>query len=102
MAPELCKIEPLSRVFKKISGGFEVSDAIQFKELVMGVPYDIKGTIQAHNKSEDGFQIKFETMSGFVYIHFIGDKTTDDCRFTYRRIREAGHIFRKAIQLVLI
>jgi hypothetical protein len=35
---------PYHEYFRKVSG-FNVGDEIQFKELVMGVPYDIKGVI---------------------------------------------------------
>lgn len=82
------KWSPYHEYFQKISGGFDVGDKIQFKELVMGVPYDIKGIIQRHDKNEDGFQIMFETMSGLAHIYFIGDATDTACRFTH--IEEFG------------
>jgi len=82
------KWSPYHEYFKKLSGGLEIGDTIQFKELVMGVPYDIKGTIQTHSKNNDGFRIVFETMSGLAHIYFIGDKTADGCRFTH--IEEFG------------
>ncbi|NCC68354.1 MAG: SRPBCC family protein [Clostridia bacterium] len=74
---------PPHEYFYKITGGFDVGDQIQFKELVMGVPYDIKGVIKQHDKSENGFHIMFETMSGLSHIHFIGERTQTGCRFTH-------------------
>ncbi len=77
------KWSPYHDYFKKVSGGFDVGDKIQFKELVMGVPYDITGIIQEHEKSGDDFKIMFETMSGLGHIHFIGEKAAGGCRFTH-------------------
>ena len=79
---------PYHDYFKKITGDFKVGDKIQFKELVMGVPYDITGIIQEQTREEDGFQIMFETMSGLSHIYFIGRKTENGCRFTH--IEEFG------------
>jgi hypothetical protein len=82
------KWSPYHEYFNKISGGFDVGDKIRFKELVMGVPYDIRGIIKQHEKSTDGFRIMFETMSGLAHIHFNGEKTAGGCRFTH--IEEFG------------
>ena len=82
------KWSPYHDYFKKITGGFEVGDEIQFKELVMGVPYDIQGVIREHTKEETGFRMVFETMSGLAHIYFIGEKTENGCRFTH--IEEFG------------
>ncbi len=77
------KWSPYHECFKKVSGGLDVGGKIQFKELVMGVPYDITGIIQRHEKNDGGFQIMFETMSGLAHIYFIGEKTGSGCRFTH-------------------
>ncbi len=82
------KWSPYHEYFIKLSGGLDVGDTIQFKEVVMGVPYDIKGIIQTHTKGANEFRIMFETMSGLAHIHFIGEKTADSCRFTH--IEEFG------------
>ncbi len=79
---------PYHEYFRKISGAFNVGDEIQFKEIVMGVPYDIKGVIKQHEKSDESFLIMFETMSGLAHIFFIGEKTAVGCRFTH--IEEFG------------
>lgn len=70
---------PSHEYFRKVSGGFDVGDTIQFKELVRGVSYDIKGVIKQHEKNENGFQIIFETMSGLGHIFFIGEETSEGC-----------------------
>ncbi len=74
---------PYHEYFTKLTGGFEVGDQVRFKELVMGVPYDISGVIRLREKTEDGFRIMFETMSGLAHIYFIGEKTESGCRFTH-------------------
>ena len=82
------KWSPYHDYFVKLSGGLAVGNEIQFKELVMGVPYDIKGVIQEHTKNENNFRMMFETMSGLSHIYFIGEKIKDGCRFTH--IEEFG------------
>ena len=82
------KWSPYHEYFRKITGGFNVGDKIQFKELVMGVPYDITGIIQKHEKNDGGFQLMFETMSGLSHIYFIGERSEGGCRFTH--IEEFG------------
>ncbi len=77
------KWSPYHEYFRKITGGLDVGEKIQFKELVMGVPYDIKGIIQENQKSDTGFRIMFETMSGLAHIYFIGENTETGCRFTH-------------------
>lgn len=82
------KWSPYHDYFKKVSGGFDVGDKIQFKELVRGVPYDITGIIQQNEKNDDGFKIMLETMSGLGHIYFIGEKAVGGCHFTH--IEEFG------------
>ena len=82
------KWSPYHEYFHKITGSFNVGDEIQFKELVMGVPYDIKGVIQKHDRQENLFEIMFESMSGWAHIHFIGEVSKAGCRFTH--IEEFG------------
>lgn len=82
------KWSPHHEYFKKITGKFNVGDKIQFKELVMGVPYDITGIIQRHRKEDARFEIMFESMSGWAHIYFIGESTGAGCRFTH--IEEFG------------
>lgn len=82
------KWSPYHEYFQKLTGGFNVGDKLQFRETVMGVPYDITGIIRQHEKSADGFRIMFETMSGIGHISFIGEKTASGCRFTH--IEEFG------------
>lgn len=79
---------PYHEYFRKLTGDLSVGDKIQFKELVMGVPYDIKGIIQENQKTDAGFRIMFETMSGLAHICFIGKRTKTGCRFTH--IEEFG------------
>lgn len=82
------KWSPYHEYFQKTTGGFNVGDEIQFKELVMGVPYDIKGIIQKHDREKDRFKIMFESMSGWAHIYFIGEATERGCRFIH--IEEFG------------
>jgi hypothetical protein len=82
------KWSPPHEYFRKLDGGLDVGDRIQFKEEVMGVPYDIKGIIKRKDKKDDGFEVMFETMSGLAHIYFIGRKTKSGVRFTH--IEEFG------------
>ena len=79
---------PYHDYFRKLTGGFELGDQIQFKELVMGVPYDIKGTIQEHRKTDEEFYMMFETFSGMGHLSFSGRATETGCTFTH--IEEFG------------
>ncbi len=56
------KWSPHHEYFRKVSGGLDVGEKIRFKELVMGVPYDIKGMIKENQKTDADFRIMFETM----------------------------------------
>jgi hypothetical protein len=82
------KWSPYHEYFIKVSGGFDVGEKIKFKELVMGVPYEITGIILQNEKRDDGFQVMFETMSGLSHIYFVGEALEDGCRFTH--IEEFG------------
>ena len=82
------KWSPYHEYFNKTTGEFNIGDEIEFKELVMGVPYDIKGIIQKHENKEDRFEIMFESMSGWAHIYFIGEATDFGCRFIH--IEEFG------------
>jgi len=82
------KWSPCHTYFKKATGRFAVGDKICFGERVEGVSYRITGVIRQHEKSEDGFRLVFETMSGLSHIYFIGGKTENGCSFTH--IEEFG------------
>lgn len=79
---------PYHDYFEKVTGGFEVGDEIIFKEIIMGVPYDIKGVILQHDRTENGFHITFKTMSGLGKIQFTGETIQTGCKFTH--IEEFG------------
>lgn len=79
---------PSHRRFSKVSGGFDAGDQIRFSERVDGVSYRIGGVIRRHERSENGFRLVFETMSGLSHIYFIGGKTENGCSFTH--IEEFG------------
>ena len=79
---------PNHEYFEKLTGGFEPGDQIRFKELVMGVPYDIIGTILEHQHDDDEFYLMFETFSGMGQITFCGQATKTGCTFTH--IEEFG------------
>jgi hypothetical protein len=82
------KWSPPHEYFYKLDGGLNVGDRIQFKEQVMGIPYDIKGVIKRIDKEDENFNLMFETMSGLAHIYFIGEKTESGVRFTH--IEEFG------------
>ena len=82
------KWHPAHEYFEKTTGGFEPGDQIRFKELVMGVPYDIEGTIIEHRHDDNEFFMIFETFSGMGQITFTGRSTPNGCTFTH--IEEFG------------
>jgi hypothetical protein len=77
------KWSPYHLSFEKVTGGWAVGEKIRFKEVVMGVTYDIKGVIFEHTKTDNDFSIGFESMSGFGRIYFKGGVTDNGCRFTH-------------------
>ena len=82
------KWHPAHEYFEKVTGGFSPGDQIRFKELVMGVPYDIEGTILEHQKNDKEFYLLFETFSGIGKITFCAEATENGCRFVH--IEEFG------------
>jgi len=79
---------PYHERFKKVSGGFGIGGRIYFCERISGVTYRVSGVIKRNEKSQEGFTIMFETMSGLTRIYFIGGKTDGGCSFTH--IEEFG------------
>ncbi len=79
---------PSHTEFKKLSGGLNTGDKIQFTEIVKGISYKVKGTIKERTKNQDSFTMIFEAGSGFAHIYFLGNKTETGCRFTH--IEEFG------------
>jgi len=82
------KWSPCHRRFKKITGGFDAGDRVWFCERVKGVTYRVGGVVRQHEKTQNGFKMVFETMSGLSHIYFIGGKSANGCSFTH--IEEFG------------
>ncbi len=79
---------PYHTEFKKITGGLEVGDILEFTEVVNNISYKIKVKILKKEKTDEKFIVCMQTTIKLANIIFIGEKTQSGCRFTH--IEEFG------------
>ncbi len=79
---------PYHTEFKKLTGGLEVNDILQFTEVVDNTPYNIKVKILKKEKTDNDFIVYMQTTVKLANIIFMGEKTKTGCKFTH--IEEFG------------
>lgn len=71
-----------------LDGGINVGNRVRFFEIVMGLDYDVTGTITKSDISEDRFSFSFMSDAKTAVISFEGFRTEKGCHFTH--IEEFG------------
>ena len=64
-------------------GGVGVGDRVRFREIVMGLDYDVTGTIVESERDADHFRFVFDSDKRMARIIFEGRRTPDGCRFRH-------------------
>ncbi len=64
-------------------GGYRKGDRIRFREIVMGLDYNVTGTVTECEQDSDHFRIAFRSDKKTAFIIFEGERTREGCRFTH-------------------
>ena len=80
---EFVKWSPLHLECQYLNGGINKGDKVRFYEIVMGLDYDVTGTIIDSERDENHFRFAFESDKRTAVIIFEGERTDTGCRFTH-------------------
>ncbi len=64
-------------------GNYKVGSKVRFREIVMGLDYDVTGTITQCEQDADHFKIVFQSDKKTAFITFEGTRTAGGCRFSH-------------------
>lgn len=64
-------------------GGYAVGNRVQFREIVMGLDYDVTGTIMESEQDADRFKVVFESDAKTAVITFEAWRTVDGIHFSH-------------------
>jgi len=64
-------------------GGYSRGSRIRFREIVMGLDYDVTGTVTECEKDPGHFRIVFQSDKKTAFITFEGERTGTGCRFSH-------------------
>lgn len=80
---EFVKWSPYHFECNLYDGNYQVGSKVRFREIVMGLDYDVTGTIRECEQDEDHFRIVFQSDKKTAYITFEGKRTKDGCHFAH-------------------
>ena len=80
---EFVKWSPLHLECELLNGGINKGDKVRFYEIVMGMDYDVTGTIIESERDEKHFRFAFESDNKAAVIIFEGARTDTGCRFIH-------------------
>ncbi|WP_130837338.1 SRPBCC family protein [Lachnoclostridium sp. Marseille-P6806] len=80
---EFVKWSPFHLECNLYNGSVKPGDKVRFYEIVMGMDYDVTGTIIESERDADHFLIKFESDAKTAMITFEGKRTQKGCRFSH-------------------
>lgn len=80
---EFVKWSPLHLECQLLDGGINTGDKVRFYEIVMGMDYDVTGTIVKSERDENRFRFAFESDKKTAVIIFEGERTDAGCRFSH-------------------
>ena len=78
---EFVKWSPLHLECELFDKGIKKGDRVRFYEIVMGLEYDVTGTIIESERDRDHFKISFESDKKTAIITFEGQRTPEGCNF---------------------
>lgn len=80
---EFVKWSPYHLGCQLFDGGVNTGDRVRFYEIVMGLDYDVTGTIIHAERDADHFLFRFESDKRTAVITFEGQRTPEGCRFSH-------------------
>ena len=80
---EFVKWSPLHLKCELFDKGIKKGDRVRFYEIVMGMDYDVTGTIIESERDKEHFRISFESDKKTAIITFEGRRTPEGCSFSH-------------------
>ncbi len=80
---EFVKWSPYHLECQLFSGSLNTGDRVRFHEIVMGLDYDVTGTIICSERDEQHFHFIFESDKKTAVITFDGKRTESGCYFAH-------------------
>ncbi len=80
---EFVKWSPYHLECNLIDGGINAGDRLRFYEIVMGMDYDVTGTITFAQRDRNRFCFTFFSDAKTASITFEGKRTENGCKFTH-------------------
>ena len=80
---EFVKWSPYHIECNLYNGNYQVGSKIRFREIVMGLDYDVTGTITECEQDENHFRIVFRSDKKTAFITFEGKRTETGCHFSH-------------------
>lgn len=80
---EFVKWSPYHLEYSLLDGGVEAGNRVRFYEIVMGLDYDVTGTITESVWEKDRFRFVFQSDNKTAMITFEGNETESGCRFSH-------------------
>ena len=80
---ELVKWSPYHIECNLYNGNYHAGSKVRFREIVMGLDYDVTGTITECEQDENHFRIVFRSDKKTAFITFEGKRTETGCHFSH-------------------
>ena len=80
---EFVKWSPYHIECNLYNGNYNAGSKIRFREIVMGLDYDVTGTITECEQDENHFRIVFRSDKKTAFITFEGKRTKTGCHFSH-------------------
>ena len=80
---EFVKWSPYHIECNLYDGNYHAGSKIRFREIVMGLDYDVTGTITECEQDENHFRIVFQSDKKTAFITFEGKRTETGCHFSH-------------------
>ena len=84
---EFVKWSPYHIECNLYNGNYNAGSKIRFREIVMGLDYDVTGTITECEQDENHFRIVFRSDKKTAFITFEGKRTKTGCHFSHTELR---------------
>lgn len=80
---EFVKWSPYHIECNLYNGNYHAGSKVRFREIVMGLDYDVTGTITECEQDENHFRIVFRSDKKTAFITFEGKRTETGCHFSH-------------------
>lgn len=80
---EFVKWSPYHIECNLYNGNYHAGSKVRFREIVMGLDYDVTGTITECEQDENHFRIVFRSDKKTAFITFEGKRTKTGCHFSH-------------------